>query len=229
MQKGMWWGSADTGLARVAMKSGMDILACDLQHSLMTQEAVRDLAVAMQPGDAELWMRVAANESTRITRAFDLGATTVIVPLVNNADEARAAVAASLHQPKGTRSFGPRSTGPDGAAIDGRCVVMVENRQGLENLPEIVRVPDLAGVLVGPADLALDLGLTLKAVHGLPDESLRAALRGVADTCRDTGISSGVALMAWSEIPIAEELGFDWALAGGERALLTAAFADRLG
>lgn len=228
MQRGMWWGSADTGLAQVALTSGMDIVACDLQHSLMPQEAVLELSGLVTDQTAELWVRVAANESTRITRAFDLGATTVIVPLVNTAEETRAAVAASLHQPKGTRSFGPKSTGPDGVAIDGRCVVMVENRQGLENLPEIVVVPDLAGVLVGPADLALDLGLNLTAVYGLPDANLRAALRDVADQCREAGVSSGVALMAWSEMPIAEELGFDWALGGGEKALLKAAFRDRL-
>jgi len=90
----------------------------------------------------------------------------VIVPLVNNREEAAAAVSACRYPPEGTRSFGPIRAalyGGAGYAAEANeqiaCIVMIETKEGIENLDSIVTTPGLGGVYIGPSDLAFALGL----------------------------------------------------------------------
>ncbi|MGJ3508182.1 HpcH/HpaI aldolase family protein [Enemella sp. A6] len=229
MEYGMWWATADTSLGRVALQSGLDMLAIDLQHSLVTETTVLELSQTTQlPGSAKLWVRVASSANARIGKALDAGADAVIVPFVDTADEASRAVRACLHQPKGTRSFGPASVKTD-AINDGHCVIMVESRESYENLAEIVATPDLYGVLVGPADLSLDLGMKVTTSLGLVHQpEVAEVLRGIVEICREAGVLCGVALGSWDEVPTARELGFSYVIAGFETVLLHQAISERV-
>ncbi len=102
-----------------------------------------------------------------IGRALDAGAAGVIVPMVNSAAEARAAVAACRYPPDGIRSWGPArlharripSTAPERANARVHCLVMVETLDAVRNLDEIAAVAGVTAVFVGPSDLAVDMGL----------------------------------------------------------------------
>jgi 4-hydroxy-2-oxoheptanedioate aldolase len=129
---------------------------------------------------------------------LDVGADGVIVPLVNTAAEAEAAVSACRYPPLGTRSFGPsgasigREFTPEGANRDVACLVMVETKEGLANVHEIASVPGLDGIYVGPNDLALSHGLpTMLVDHG---PVLTEAIAQIAESCRRHGITAGVAV-----------------------------------
>ena len=111
-------------------------------------------------------MRVSGNNLPEINKVLDAGAMGVIVPLVNTAEQAAAAVSACLYPPDGTRSYGPTRAmlyGGRGhpAEANGQiaCIVMIETQEGLDNLEAILATPGLGGVYVGPSDLALSLGL----------------------------------------------------------------------
>lgn len=229
MKYGMWWTTADTSLGRVALRSDLDMLAVDLQHSLVSESTVLEWSQScQQPDSARLWVRVASSANARIGKALDAGADAVIVPFVDTADEASRAVRACLHQPKGTRSFGPASLTPEGIN-DGHCVIMVESRESYENLAEIVATPDLYGVLVGPADLSLDLGMTVTSTQHLCEQpEVAEVLRGIVEICREANVMCGVALGGWDEIPTAHELGFTFVIAGWESGLLTQAISNRV-
>ena len=110
-------------------------------------------------------VRLPSTDPAPIGRVLDAGADAVIIAMVESAEQAAAAVAATRYAPAGVRSFGPllASLGLDPAALEARVSVfaMVETAQGLSALEEICAVPGLTGVYVGPADLAISLGYGL--------------------------------------------------------------------
>src|SRR5439155_10248961 len=119
--------------------------------------AGRLLHAIPKDGPAAL-VRTPANSAADIGKAFDAGADGVIVPLVNTAEEAAAAVSACLYAPRGTRSFVPMRVGMpfDVAGLTARtaCFVMAETQNALDNIEAICATPELAGVYIGPVDLA---------------------------------------------------------------------------
>src|SRR5690606_39032897 len=125
------------------------------------------------------------------------GAQGVVVPLVNNGAEAAAAVAACRYPPAGVRSFGPIRAALVGTSRDAKtlgesvlCFVMVETREGLNNIDEIAATPGLDGIYIGPADLALGLGLPPDLDKTEP-EHVRA-VQAILDACREAGIVAGI-------------------------------------
>jgi 2-keto-3-deoxy-L-rhamnonate aldolase RhmA len=107
-------------------------------------------------------VRLPSADPAPIGRVLDAGADAVIIAMVESADQAAAAVAATRYPPAGFRSFGPlrASLGHDRAALEARVSVfaMIETAEGLSELNEICAVPGLTGVYVGPADLAISMG-----------------------------------------------------------------------
>jgi 4-hydroxy-2-oxoheptanedioate aldolase len=141
--------------------------------------------------------RVPANESWLIARSLDAGAQGVVVPLVNNREEAAAAVAACRYPPNGVRSYGPiRSALISGArdlATLGDsivCFAMVETREALENIDSIASTPGLDGIYIGPADLALGLGLPPDLDKTEPEHV--AAVERILQACQSSGIIAGI-------------------------------------
>ena len=147
---------------------GYDYVCLDAQHGLMGYAGILQNLMAIDAGHGAAGVvRVGANDSAAIGRALDAGARGIIVPLVNNAEEARAAVAAARYPRAagtGQRSYGPMRSGlrigPTPAEADDAVLVlvMVETAEALANLDDICAVEDLDGIYVGPYDLSLALG-----------------------------------------------------------------------
>src|SRR5690606_27296531 len=141
--------------------------------------------------------RVLHNDPALIGQALDAGAQGVIVPMVNSAEEAARAAAGCRYPPQGIRSFGPTraaltlgSTDVETLGQGALCLVMVETRQGLKNIKEIVQTPGIDGVYIGPADLALGLGLTFNSEFTDPEHT--AAIELILKTCLDNGLLAGI-------------------------------------
>ncbi|MFO1161322.1 MAG: aldolase/citrate lyase family protein [Reyranellaceae bacterium] len=161
------WLSVSHGLtAEVMARLGFDALCVDLQHGTAEMKDVAPLLQAVSQTDTVPVVRVAWNEPAAIMKALDLGAYAIIVPLVNNAAEAAAAVAACRYPPVGMRSNGPVRAvhygGSDYVANANNEIVvmaMIETKEGLANLDAICATPGLDAVYIGPADLSFALGL----------------------------------------------------------------------
>ena len=193
---GVWAALACPFAVELMSLPGVAYLCVDQQHGVIDYaDAVNMMMAAQARGVAPL-TRVPANESWMIAKALDAGAQGVIVPLVNNADEARAAVQACRYPPQGVRSFGPIRaavvTGRDQKALGEGvlCFVMVETREGLANIEAIAATPGLDGIYVGPADLALGLGLPPDLDKTEPEHA--AAVAAILDACRRNGIIAGI-------------------------------------
>jgi 4-hydroxy-2-oxoheptanedioate aldolase len=162
---GAWATLGDEHALEIVSRAGLDWIGLDLQHGLFEEaqlpSVIRTLDITATPS----LVRVACNTPDRIMRALDAGATGVIVPMVNSADEARAAVSACRYPPDGTRSWGPvrpalvHDSYNAGAANESVvCAVMVETSAAIDALDELVAVPGIDAVFVGPVDLAFSYG-----------------------------------------------------------------------
>jgi 4-hydroxy-2-oxoheptanedioate aldolase len=191
------WAAIDSSLtAELAAAAGYDYVCVDVQHGMSDEATMVAMFRAVAGGGSVPLARLAWNEPWLIMRALDLGAAGVIVPLVGSGDEAARAVSACKYPPEGNRSYGPiraaltvGSAAPAELAGGALCIVMVETRDGLEQLEEIAATPGLDGVYIGPADLSLALGLT-PSTGGPPE--LEEAIARVCATARAHGVIAGM-------------------------------------
>ncbi len=195
---GYWMTLDSPVLAERLAGIGYDYLVLDAQHGEHDGRAqlVGLQAVDAAAGSAGL-VRVEANHATPIGRALDLGAAGVIVPLINSADDAAAAVAAARYPPRGVRSYGPLRSdlrvGPTPADADDTVLVlvMIETAAGLANLEEIAATSGLDGVYVGPSDLSIGLGAARPGDPAI-EQSFARALARIREVCDREGIIAGI-------------------------------------
>ena len=190
------WITLDSAAAAETFAAcGFDVVVLDQQHGHVHGGNLLPLLQSVQGVGVPALVRVPQNAAADITRALDLGADGVIVPLVDDAAAAARAVAAVRYPPHGTRSYGaPRAILRHGdaetAASAAAVFVMVETRTGLEHLDEIAATPGLTGIFVGPADLGLALGLGPQTDGQHPRH--REALAQIVAACRQHGIAAGI-------------------------------------
>lgn len=193
---GCFCALADPFAAETLARCGYDWVLVDLQHGMADLADLPGLVTAVEGSGAAPVVRTASADPTQIGRALDLGAWAVVVPMVETAEQAAAAVAATRYAPHGTRSYGPirgrAATPPTWDAP--RCLVMVETATGVKNIEAIAAVPGLLGVLVGPSDLAISLGVdpTGGADYPLGRGRHHDALAAVALACRSAGVVAAV-------------------------------------
>lgn len=195
---GVWSGLADPVVAELLAATAFDYVCVDLQHGLATPAVMPAVAQAMRAAGRAPLVRVAWKDPVDVMRAIDSGAAGVVVPMVDSADDARRAAAACRFPPTGTRSWGPmwgdvRADGarpPQEQDDDVLCLVMVETRAGVDAVEEIVAVPGVDGVYVGPNDLALGCGLGRSTYRDSGE--VDALLQHVVDACRRAGVVAGL-------------------------------------
>lgn len=194
-----YWCVLDAPAAteRVA-RLGYDYVALDAQHGLLGYSGVLNGLMAIDASQRAVGMvRVDSNNPTSIGRALDAGAAGIIVPLIDTAADAAAAVNAAKYPPLGRRSYGPMRSalrvGPVPAEANASTLVfaMIETPDGLTNVKEICATPGLDGVYVGPSDLALAVGGAFPGDPAIEAE-FNEALTAVADAAAAAGIAAGI-------------------------------------
>lgn len=219
---GGWMWYPNTLLAEVLGKTGIPFFVIDAQHGGAGWETLMGAIQALDLGGAAAIVRTGWIDEAMIMRALDLGALGVIVPMVSTAADARRMAAALRYPPEGSRSYGatrPRHASPAEANRDVIGLAMIETAEGLENVEEIAATPGVDGLFVGPADLALSLGLGLPG-PGEPHPQLAEAYdRIVAAAKRHNRF---VGTLAFSEVQLHAFLdrGFRFMTLGSDRAWL---------
>jgi len=197
-----YWCVLDAPVATERLaRLGYDYVCLDGQHGLLGYSGLLSGLTAIDAGGASVGLvRVEANNATPIGRALDAGAAGVIVPLVDTAADAAAAVSSAKYGPEGKRSYGPMRSalriGPTPADANAATVVlvMIETAAGLANVEEICATPGLDGVYVGPSDLMLALGGEVPGDPALATE-FEAALVRVREAAAAAGIAAGIHTM----------------------------------
>lgn len=171
------WGGWITGPTLLGpeefARAGYDYVGFDAQHGYLNDVDVAGILRRLEHLPIATAVRLPNADPAPIGRVLDAGADAVIIAMVESADQAAAAVAAARYPPVGVRSYGPlrASLGRDPGDVQSRASVfaMIETAAGLTALNEICAVDGLTGIYVGPADLAISLGVELAGALSHPD------------------------------------------------------------
>jgi 4-hydroxy-2-oxoheptanedioate aldolase len=164
-----WLAIPNAFSAETMAHQGWDALTIDMQHGVVDYQQAVNMLTAISTTDTVPMVRVPWLDPGIIMKMFDAGAYALICPMVNNREDAEKLVAATKYPPLGNRSFGPIRAllyaGADYGQKANDTVVsfaMIETREALDNLDDILSVEGLDAVYIGPADLSLALGCTPK-------------------------------------------------------------------
>lgn len=193
---GVWINLPELHTAEMIARMNIDWMCFDLQHGMMSFTHLLSLIPAISGTKTTPIVRVTKIDSGQIGRALDIGAHGVIVPMVNTPEEAAQAVAACRYPPDGMRSCGPMR----GAMLEGigylqtaneevACIVMIETREGLENVEAIAATKGVDGVFIGPIDLCYGLGI---APGDFGADAFVGAVKRIQSACRSAECAVGL-------------------------------------
>jgi 4-hydroxy-2-oxoheptanedioate aldolase len=197
---GCWLGMADPYVAEMAATCGFDWLLIDGEHAPNDlRSTVAQLAV-IDPSPSLPVVRLRDDDPARIKQALDAGAQSLLIPMIESAEQARRVVAATRYPPEGIRGVGSSlarasrfSAIPDylKTAGDQICLILqIESRAGLAALDEILTIPGVDCVFIGPSDLAADMGHLGNAGHPEVRGAVMGALARIAASGKAAGVLS---------------------------------------
>jgi 4-hydroxy-2-oxoheptanedioate aldolase len=192
------WCSIPAGFtAEVMAHQGFDSLTVDMQHGVVDYQVGVSMLQGISTKDVVPLARVPWNEPAYIMKILDAGAYGVICPMINTRADAELLVGASKYAPRGFRSFGPvRASLYGGADYAQRAnetllvIPMIETAEAVKNIDDILSVPGIDAVYVGPSDLSLTLGCTPRLDQ--TEAPVVEAQKVIAAACKRHGVVAGI-------------------------------------
>lgn len=198
LQVGCWLGLASAYVAEISASAGYDWLVVDAEHAPNDLQSIIAHLQVIAASDSHAVVRPPIGEVWIIKRLLDAGAQTLLIPMVESAEQAQTLVDAVTYPPHGVRGVGAAlarasnfSAIPDyiTTARDEICLlVQVENRKGIDALDDILAIDGIDGVFIGPADLAADMGFAGQANSA----QVKAAILGAMEKIIAAGKAGGV-------------------------------------
>ena len=192
-----WLAVGNAFSAEVMAHQGWDSLTVDMQHGVIDYPAMVGMLQAISTTLTVPIVRVPWLEPGILMKALDAGAYGIICPMVNTREDAQRFVAWTNYAPRGARSFGPIRAalygGADYAQYADKTLVrfaMIETREALDNLDDILSVEGLDAIYIGPSDLSLSLGC--RPVFDDVDPPVVEAMAHICDRARAHGVVAGV-------------------------------------
>ena len=175
----------DPGSAEIMAGTGFDWVFIDMEHSPFDLKSLQHVLMAFSGRSTVPIVRVPWNDRIRIKQALDLGAEGILVPMVSSPVEAQAAMAACKYPPMGIRGFGPwrasdyyrRTEEYIRRANDGIILIpQIEHEDGVRQIEEILEVPGIDAVCMGPMDLSGSMGILGQLEHPRVAEAIDRVL-----------------------------------------------------
>lgn len=210
---GGWCSIPSAFAAELMGRSGFDWVCVDTQHGLIGYDAMVPMLQSLAITGTPTIVRVPWNQPEHIMKALDAGAQGIVVPMVNNAAEARAAVDAAKYPPLGSRSWGPIRAafdvpdyGPELANRRTVLAAMIETAEGVRNMDEILSTPGIDAAYIGPSDLALghDIAPTLAVTE--PEHA--ELIKSILDSCARNEVLAGIHCDGERTVQRWQNLGF---------------------
>lgn len=194
---GTWLMSGSASTAEALGYAGFDWLLVDMEHVPIEFRDLWQILQAVQCGGAQAIVRLAANDPVLLKRALDLGSFNVMVPFVENAEQARAAVSSVKYPPLGNRGFaavhrasryGTWQGYGDHANAAVTCILQIETPTALANLEEIAAVAGVDALFLGPGDLSAACGHIGNPGH----PEIQAMISDAIVRCKAIGMPIGI-------------------------------------
>ncbi|OKI29180.1 aldolase/citrate lyase family protein [Streptomyces sp. CB03911] len=226
---GMWVCSGSSLVAEICAGGGLDWLLIDMEHAPNGLESVLAQLQAVAAYPVEPVVRVPGDDPVVVKQVLDLGARTILVPMVNSAAQAREVVAAAHYPPLGRRGVGSALSRSarwnriedylTGAADHVSVLVQVETAEAVAAAADIAAVNGVDGVFVGPSDLAASMGLLGQPTH----PEVTAAVRSAIADVRAAGVPVGVNAFDPAVADAYAEAGASFLLVGADVTVLARA------
>lgn len=197
-QIGLWVAMADAYAAEIAGHAGFDWLVIDGEHGPNDLRSILAQLQALQGSPSEPVVRLPVGESWMIKQFLDIGARTLLVPMVDSAEEAEALVGAVRYPPQGIRGMGAGiarasrfNTIPGYVAEAGTDIcllVQAETRAAIADLERIAAVDGIDGIFIGPADLAADMGFPGDLEAAEVQATIESAITTIVKAGKPAGI-----------------------------------------
>lgn len=229
---GCWVGFADTNVAEALAGCGFDWLLLDGEHAPNDPRTVLDQLRALAPYPVSAVVRPVVGDVALVKQYLDVGAQTLLIPMVDTPEHAALMVSATRYAPDGIRGMGAALARasrwnqiPDYVhhANDQMCLlVQAETTLAMQNLPAIAAVEGVDGVFFGPADLSASMGYRGQANH---PEVQQAILNGIA-TVRAAGKAAGILMADKALAQMYLDAGAQFVAVGVDTTLLVRAATD---
>ncbi len=229
VQIGCWLALASGYTAEAMSTAGFDWLVIDGEHAPNDLQSMVAQLQAIKSSSAEPVIRVPVGETWLIKQVLDIGCQTLLVPMVESAEQAQELVRAVRYPPQGVRGVGSALARASNfgtikdylkTANDQICLlVQVESRRGLKAIEEIAAVDGIDGIFIGPSDLAADMGALGEPSH----PEVQAAVEKAIDKVVKSGLPVGILTFDQALVRRYIELGVTFAAVGAEITLMVQA------
>lgn len=232
LQLGLWLGLANATTAEVCAGAGLDWLLVDGEHAPFDIPTIEAQLRAIAASSSHPVVRPPIGETWIIKQLLDIGAQTLLVPMVDTAEQARDVVRATRYPPHGIRGVGAALARASAynrvgdyltTANDQICVLLqVETTRGLANIEAIAAIDGVDGIFIGPSDLAADMGHLGNPGHRDVQHAVRSGLARIIAAGQAAGILTADEKLAQGYI----ELGATFVAVGTDVTLLSRATTD---
>jgi len=222
---GTWLSSGSTATAEAMGCVGFDFLVVDMEHTPLDPPQMADILRAIAGTPAQAVVRPPWNDMVLIKRAMDAGAQTLLLPFVQNAEEARRAVAYTRYPPEGVRGVAGTHRGSRFGAVPNYlkiadsevCVIVqIETLTALAALEAIAAVPGVDSIFVGPGDLSASMGHLGDIGHPAVQEKLAFAAAECSRLGKPCGIVGGTPDMVAKFLAY----GYSWVAVASDMAMM---------
>lgn len=234
LQIGLWLSSATSYMAEIAATSGYDWLLIDGEHAPNTVQNLVTQLQAIAPYQSHPIIRPLEGTQANIKQVLDIGAQTLLIPMVETAEQAKEVVSATRYPPEGLRGVGAsvarasrwgRVKNYMQNVNDNLCLlVQVESKKALDNLDDIIMTDGIDGIFIGPADLSASLGYPDNAGHPEVQQKIEQAIKRIRQLGKAAGFLATDVEMAKKCI----SWGANFVAIGVDTMLYTQALDERL-
>ncbi len=226
LQIGLWQSLGTAVTAEICAHSGFDWLLVDAEHGINDLRSVRDQLQVIDPSPSRSVVRISSVSVVEVKQMMDAGAQTILVPMVDTAEDAEQMVRAMRYPPEGIRGNGAgvvrvsnygREDDYQATANGQACLlVQVETKTALGNLEDICSVDGVDGIFIGPADLASSLGY-----HDQPgSEVVEVAIQDAIKRITAAGKAAGILMADQERVKNYISLGATFVAVGSDVAIL---------
>jgi 2-keto-3-deoxy-L-rhamnonate aldolase RhmA len=222
---GTWLMSGSNLIAEALGWAGFDFVVLDMEHSPVDIILAVQLMQALEPTGTEVVVRVPWNDFVTVKRVLDAGARSLMFPMIQSVDEARAAVAATRYPPDGIRGVAVLHRGSRFGTLPGYLasagaeigvIVQLETMEAVAEREAIAAVPGVDAIFVGPGDLSAAMG----HLGSVKAPEVQDALKDTAAWCRGAGVACGIVGPDIETVRAYREMGFSYVAIGSDLGLL---------
>lgn len=194
---GAWMQIGHPAIAEILARAGFDWICVDLEHGAIDLETMTNIFRTIDAFECVPVARLPLNDPVWIHRCLDAGAKALIIPMVNTAAEAEEAIRQAKYPPRGVRGFGYSRANMHGMDFEEyiqtaneeiAMIMQIEHKDAIRNIEDIVKIPDVDGLFIGPLDLSGSMGITGQLNH----PEMIAALERYRSVCEENNKSAGI-------------------------------------